>query len=105
VKKYLIGALSFALLIFTVASCRIESPLTPVWDISGTFPLLNANYTARSLIGKLNNPPLEITPAGDILFVYDTTYRSTFDVGDSLTISLSDTTSTLAVRRLRSSEV
>ena len=101
VKKYLIGALSFVLLLFTVASCRIESPLTPVWDISGTFPLLNANYTARSLIGKLNNPPLEITPAGDILFVYDTTYRSTFDVGDSLTISLSDTTSTLAVRRLR----
>lgn len=79
VKKYLIGALSFVLLLFTVASCRIESPLTPVWDISGTFPLLNANYTARSLIGKLNNPPLEITPAGDILFVYDTTYRSTLD--------------------------
>ncbi|PIO48735.1 MAG: hypothetical protein CMR00_03505 [[Chlorobium] sp. 445] len=72
-----------------------------MWDISGTFPLLNATYTARSLIGKLNNPPLEITPSGDIQFVYDTTYRSVFDIGDSLSLTVSDTARTLAVRRLR----
>ncbi|MFN3385243.1 MAG: hypothetical protein ACK42Y_01485 [Candidatus Thermochlorobacter sp.] len=94
-------ALGIMLLFFSFASCRIERPLTPVWDISGTFPLLNTNYTARSLIGKLNNPPLEITPSGDIQFVYDTAYRSVFDIGDSLSLTVSDTARTLAVRRLR----
>lgn len=93
--------LSLVLLFFGIASCRIEQPLTPVWDISGTFPLLNANYTARALIGKLNNPPLEITPTGDIQFVYDTTYRSVFDIGDSLSITVADTARTFATRRLR----
>lgn len=88
-------------LLLSVISCDIERPVTPAWDISGTFPLLNAGYTARSLIGKLNDPPLEITPAGDILFVYDTTYRSTFDIGDSLTIRVSDSARTKASRRLR----
>lgn len=99
--RHVTTALSTVLLFFSFASCRIERPLTPVWDISGTFPLLNATYTARSLIGKLNNPPLEITPSGDIQFVYDTTYRSVFDIGDSLSLTVSDTARTLAVRRLR----
>lgn len=38
---------------------------------------------------------------GDIQFVYDTTYRSVFDIGDSLSLTVSDTARTLAVRRLR----
>ncbi|MDW8465255.1 MAG: hypothetical protein RML35_03420 [Chloroherpetonaceae bacterium] len=99
-KTLLARAILLTLLLGAI-SCNIERPVTPIWDISGAFPLLNASYTARSLIGKLKDPPLEITPSGDIQFVYDTTYRSTFNIGDSLTIRISDSARTKASRRLR----
>ncbi|KER11016.1 MAG: hypothetical protein HY22_01245 [[Candidatus Thermochlorobacteriaceae] bacterium GBChlB] len=89
------------LFFIAVSSCRLEQPVTPVWDIDAALPLVDASYTAESLLDKLDTTATTVTPNGTVAYFYDTTFQNSFRIGDSLTISISDTARTKAVNRLK----
>jgi hypothetical protein len=79
------------LLVFLMHGCAIEEPAEPSWDVQSSFPVINTQYNALSLINEKSDAGT--TGDNDILSLLYTENFETLEVGDTLTIP--DTVSVL----------
>ncbi len=72
------------LLVFLMHGCAIEEPAEPSWDVQSSFPVINTQYNALSLINEKSDAGT--TGDNDILSLLYTENFETLEVGDTLTI-------------------
>lgn len=74
----------YLLFVFLFSSCTIEKPVEPTWEVKSTFPIINTEYSALSLINENND--IGRTDENGVLSLLYTKYFETIEVGDTLTI-------------------